>query len=874
MRPLRLELSAFGPYAGTEILDFSDLGAARLFLICGPTGAGKSTILDAMCFALYGETSGGSRQAKTLRSGYAAPDVLTRVVFDFALGEKKYRATRIPEQMRKSKRGDGEVFQKTEASLCELNEDGSEGRLIAAKNVKEEAEKLLGVGLSQFRQIILIPQGDFRKLLLAESKERQEIMQQLFHTERYGRLVRVLSERARAANAAFQEAETQIHAKLELAGAEDETALAAQKEETEKRLAAASDAAEAAAAEQARVRKEYDAAKTLADAYGRLAAAEQAAAKLAVQKDAAQKAETEADRIAAAARMKDAFEHLEQISADGRRRAGEQKAAEMKAAALSAEFLKAKETARVLAESAPVYKEKETEKLRLLQMKEPAARVRAAEKAAAEAEAAAKKADAAAEKAVAALVSEENAMKEAKIASERVELLFLQGQAAVLARGLKDGEPCPVCGSLTHPAAAHSDIIPEEAEVETKKKEALRAEKDAEAARARAEAARRDAEKAARDLAAARASLAALYEQVPAEYRDGNAIEARAAALAGEIADYEAKSKKAAESTATLEKNAALAQKEADTLLETVKKLREDYVSGKEILETRVREESFKSIDEFRTYFARIPEEKTLRQRITAYHAAVRAEADKIAAETKVIAGREKPDMAKWEAARKAADAARDTAAKEAATAAAQLDFLTKTADAVKKMKAEQEKNEAAHRLAGGLFETFSGKTTGVDLERFVLGALLDDVTRAANERLRVMSGSRYELHRQIGRDDGRKPSGLDIEVFDSYTGLSRPANTLSGGETFLASLSLALGLADIVQEYAGGIRLGAMFIDEGFGSLDSETLDLALKTLMSLEHTDRLVGIISHVEELEERIPVKLCVRKTESGSHVKFEI
>ncbi len=874
MRPLRLEMSAFGPYAGTEMLDFSDLGAARLFLICGPTGAGKSTILDAMCFALYGETSGGSRQAKTLRSGYAAPDVLTRVVFDFALGEKKYRVMRIPEQMRKSKRGEGEVRQNTEASLCELNEDGSEGRLIAAKNVKEAAEKLLGVGLDQFRQIILIPQGDFRKLLLAGSEDRQKIMQQLFHTHRYGVLVRLLGDRARALEAAYRDFESQIKAKWELCGAEDEAALTVQKAETEKRLAAASDAAKEAAAEQARVRRDYDAAKTLADAYGRLAAAEQAAAKLAAQKESAQKAETEADRIAAAARMKDAAEHLDKISADGKRRAEEQKAAEMKAKALAAEFLKTKETARELAEFASLYKEKETEKLRLLQMKEPAARVRAAEKAAKDAEAAAKKAEKTAQEAAVALVSEESAMKEAKIAAERVELLFLQGQAAVLARGLKDGKPCPVCGSLTHPAAAHSDIIPEEAEVETKKKEALRAEKSAEAARARAEAARRDAEKAARDFAAAKASLDALCEQVPAEYRDGNAIEARAAVLAGEIADYEAKSKKAAESTAKLEKNAALAQKEADTLSETVKKLREDYVSGKEILETRAREESFKSIDEFRKYFVRIPKEKTLRQQITAYYAAVRAEADKIAAETKIIDGHEKPDMAKREAALRAADTARDTAAKEAAAAAARLEILAKTEADVAAMRVAQQKDDAAHRLAGGLFQTFSGKTTGIDLERFVLGALLDDVTRAANERLRMMSGGRYALHRQIGRDDGRKNAGLDIEVFDSYTGHARPANTLSGGETFLASLSLALGLADIVQEYAGGIRLGAMFIDEGFGSLDSETLDLALKTLMSLEHTDRLVGIISHVEELEERIPVKLCVRKTDSGSHLKFEM
>ena len=177
--------------------------------------------------------------------------------------------------------------------------------------------------------------------------------------------------------------------------------------------------------------------------------------------------------------------------------------------------------------------------------------------------------------------------------------------------------------------------------------------------------------------------------------------------------------------------------------------------------------------------------------------------------------------------------------------------------------------------MVGGLYDVIRGQETGINLERFVLGALLDDVTRKANIRLSVMSGGRYQLQRALGeRADARKKAGLDLEVMDSYTGKARPASTLSGGETFLASLSLALGLADVVQEYAGGVRLDSMFIDEGFGSLDQETLDLALKTLAGLQGQNRLIGIISHLSELEERITTRLRVDRTKKGSVAVFEV
>lgn len=215
-------------------------------------------------------------------------------------------------------------------------------------------------------------------------------------------------------------------------------------------------------------------------------------------------------------------------------------------------------------------------------------------------------------------------------------------------------------------------------------------------------------------------------------------------------------------------------------------------------------------------------------------------------------------------------DAAAAKAAKEA-----EWKQQKETEKKLEELAKKQVEIDKKYKLVSRLWDAARGKDTGINLERFVLGALLDAVTEKANLRLMEMSSHRYELLRKRGeRDDGRKTAGLDLEVFDGNTGRARPAATLSGGETFLASLSLALGLADVVQEYAGGIHLDAMFIDEGFGSLDSESLDLAMKTLQQLKGQDRLVGLISHVGGLEERIPAKLRVRKTKTGSTAAFEI
>ena len=284
MRPIRLEMSAFGPYAGRTVLDFSRLGASRLFLICGPTGAGKSTVLDAMCYALYGKTSGGERDGRSLRSDYAGPETLTEVTFDFSIGEKTYRIYRCPEQLRQGKRkSDKLVQQKMESALYELC-DGAPPRLIAAKETERRAAELLGVGLDQFRQIILLPQGEFRRLLLADSRERQGIMQQLFHTEIYAKLEQDIAARAKEYEKAHAEAETKLRTRLTACGAASVEALAEMTAAAEKDAAAAQARYKEAETAEKAFRREYTAAQTLAGAWARLEAAEAAGRALAAKK--------------------------------------------------------------------------------------------------------------------------------------------------------------------------------------------------------------------------------------------------------------------------------------------------------------------------------------------------------------------------------------------------------------------------------------------------------------------------------------------------------------------------------------------------------------------------------------------------------------
>lgn len=879
MRPERLRLSAFGPYAGQEDLDFSALGNHTLFLICGPTGAGKSTILDAMCYALYGKTSGAVRSGEDLRSNYVGYDRKTYVEFDFAIGDRHYRIYRSPTQLLERQKGDRSkpVEHKGKADFYEIDEEGREKAHITSKGVDSAVEKLLGVGLEQFRQIILLPQGDFRKLLLADSSDRQKIMEQLFQTGIYLAFEKKLQEETQKLKTEYSRGELQRTTLLETCRSESEEELEKQAETNEKILKEKETEFMQADKEQQVFLRAYDEANMLHGAFLRLETAETALKRMEEKRKEKEELRGHIKMIRAAQSV--TKEWSEAVNAKKQQRT----AAETleKAAA----DLPVKEKAKAEAEQAlalfekekPKQKERIEMKGKLEQYRNPSRSYGTAKR---EAERLA--GIYAVKQKEAERLREQVSAAEKKAAEDKKNWLcrnriFMEGQAFVLAEKLTDGQPCPVCGSLSHPApaAAGEDRITEK---DVKDAEwQMHLSDDAE------KKIRREAEAyQAKELAAAKESadkamtvLSELEKNLPAAYRDSLALEKEIKDLETRISSFE----KSLEQAEEKRKNAETIYQALKEQKELLEKQAGEFLKVSEeknrILKIKVAEAGFTDWFECSRYMKEVPQLEAYENDLKIYDQSVHVEEEKIKGEKEKTAGKTKPDMNDWNEKRLKLLESMKRFVAEKAEKETELKKQKETLKKLWQLKETQKEISERYSLVAHLWEIAQGKETGINLERFVLGALLDAVTEKANLRLMEMSGNRYELLRKRGeRSDGRKKAGLDLEVFDGNTGRARPAATLSGGETFLASLSLALGLADVVQEYAGRVHLDAMFIDEGFGSLDSESLDLAMKTLQELKGQNRLIGLISHVGGLEERIPAKLRVTKTQTGSTAAFEM
>ena len=975
MKPLYLEMNAFGPYAGRQVIDFRRLEDHKLFLIYGPTGAGKTTVLDAMCYALYGETSGNRRSGAHMRSEYASPEEETYVVFAFAIGPARYCVERRPEQQIAKKRGTGLKKSASSAALYAVDERGEKTAVIATKKVGEEVERLLGFKAEQFRQVVLLPQGDFRRLLLASSADRQQIMQTLFHTQRYARLQELAKEKYDDILSQYDLRKERIAQLLQSLGAGDAAALTAMEQAADEEQRLRQGELDAAIADRNVYQKTVQDAQVLYSHWQNLKESRRLREQLRQQETAMAEKQAYIDVLRRAQLLAEPCRQLDEIQAQGV--AAGQKAGEaavqaeravqrLQAVRKEAEVLQAQGTAhdadarqlvllQNMAEKAEQYGELCRRARKLADQSRHADEILAAlqqEREALQARIDAGRAEVANQPELAAAweqakgqaaaweerlsreasieaLSEEIAQRDtacraaedtcrraaagaaqAQLDYEGVQALFLQGQAALLAKELKAGEPCPVCGATEHPMpaplAAH---MPRKEDVEARKRQvqqrdeerrqaelmlqrvqaefqslkrqrddlraqypfectsaqwrvrldaqkqkvSLLGEQAARAERTRAavtqwelkqkegiqkeEQARQQAE-AAR-LAAAQSQLAKKQAEadVPAEYRDAAVLRRHMADLSQRVKAYEEQAERSRKAVVDAEKEAARWTEQERLLQEQVTALRKQYKEYAAELKERVRQagiESLQQCRELQPFVGSIDREQQ-------------------AVDEKLC----------------------QRLSESCAAAAIRRQELCRGREQIAAWQGEQAELSARYEAVGSIYELISGQHTGVNFERYVLGALLDEVLSAANARLDLMSRRRYELQRSRSWDDKRvRRIGLDIEVFDNYTGYARPANTLSGGETFLASLALALGLADVVQAYSGGIHLDTIFIDEGFGTLDGETLDFALKALMELKQGGRLVGIISHVPELKERIDARLAVHKTDRGSTADFEL
>ncbi len=864
-------MRAFGPYAGETVIDFEKLQGRHLFLICGPTGAGKTTILDAMCYALYGKTS-GDRTGEKMRSDYADSSERTEVIFDFMLGDKTYRATRSPAQMVDKKRGSGQTLAAMQASLSEL-EDGKEINTLRT-GIEEAAGKLIGLNADQFCQVILLPQGDFRKLLVAKADEREAILKQLFKTQRFSEFKDRLKDRLDAKVREKMEKQTREDQILSTAGAADEKQLASIVEEAEKSLQEAVETTRKQEKESNEFREVYQKETALMGHFTELDKALKQDAALKNEEGRMKEMEASLSLIRSARELAPYFDQLDGITREGR-----QEAQKLKTAKADMEtYARLNETLEKRIQELDAMKEKrEEERKTALKMQDlvPKAKLYgAAVQALKNAQNALSRAEEETKRLQASAEAARKARDAQKEKADAVRKSYIDGQAFLLAEGLEDGVPCPVCGAIHHPAPARGgDHVAKAEDVERAQKEYERAS----AAYDRANDAKEKHStgayaKAVSDHAKADAQMKTL-EEIPEAYRDPKYLEAESTRLLTDIRKWEQDKETAAaqlrKAGADLSASQAACRNAEERREELVKKYRET----ESVLKEASDKAGFQSLDECKEWYKKKDTEESVRKTLEQYRADRKSTEERIKAEEQETAGKERPDMLALNEKSKALQDQLKKASERAAALKERTETLQKAVSDARAIEKELEDLRKEEGLIRGLYDLTSGKKTRITLERYVLGTLLDDVANAANLRLLSMSRRRYSLHRMTD-ESGLGKGGLSLEVSDSFTGRSRPANTLSGGETFLASLSLALGLADVVQSRQGGVRLDTMFIDEGFGTLDPDSLNSAMNTLIDLQNTGRMVGIISHVPELEERIDARLRVTPAEKGSKAEFEI
>jgi exonuclease SbcC len=905
VKPVTLSLEAFGPFVRRQELDFAALGAGELFLVHGPTGAGKTTLFDAMVFALYGVVP-GTRPEDRLRADRAPEDQPARVSFRFRLGALTYRAERTAAWDRKKKRGSGTTREAQTASL--VREDAGGDTVLASKptEVNARVEALLGMAAAQFTQVALLPQGEFKRLLVADAKEREALLQRLFGTEAWAAVEKALVDRKIGLERRARDLATRTAEVLEGRAPEE---LASARTAAEATLAATRDAAEARRTDAARATEAFNASSSLE---ARFAALEKARGDLATHEAGAQGLAGDERRLARSAdaeRVRGRIEAARRAAAERAEREQAVRRAEAAlAAARTARDAAAKELARArgpggradldAAEATLARLGGELVRLRPLAATDGAraeavARLDAALKVARERDAAladAERLGGELARADAKVGDAKGAAEAARAEAARLVAAREHGLTGWLAsKRLAPGKPCPVCGSLDHPSPARSgERAPEREEIDAAEKGARKLDAvaaDAAAARAKVEqavasarergaaAAEREprpvtALEAEREAAgkARQESTAALREATALEQEQGRATQAVASARRAVDARIEAAQRADAETEGALR----AAEGAVAGAAEELRKAGAAAEGAAAELAQASAGAGFGSAAECEAALLSPGDRNVLEGSIAARKEAAGAAARQVATLAAEVAGKDRPDVAlargaAAEAARRATEAAEAKAHAEAALAR-----LVETEARLGRLAADVAAVEEELAVVGRVAELARGRNPlGMSLQRFVLAARLEEVAEAASRRLHAMSEGRFRLRHDVALERQGSAAGLGLVVEDAWTGVTdRPVAALSGGESFLASLSLALGLSDVVLRRSGGRRLDALFVDEGFGTLDEETLDHAIRVLEGLGGEGRVVGVISHVAELRRRIPSRIEVRRDPGGS------
>lgn len=1011
MRPIQLTIQGFGPFATRQVVDFTELGHAPLFLINGPTGAGKSSILDAICYALYGETTGSERTGDQMRCDYADPELLTEIEFRFELNGRQFVVTRSPDQDVPKKRGEGTTKKAHSATLCELI-DGEEKLIANRPNpVAKAMVELIGLDVKQFRQVMVIPQGKFRELLIANSKDREQIFGQLFQTHIYTQIEKALFERAAGIRKEKDEFDNQIKGALDVVSVSSEEELQAEKNTLSPLLSEAEHHYQAQLKLRDDLKQQHSVAlelqnkfaeKSQLDAQLQVQVAKQTEidqlrqqrlqAQQASRLDlpynewiTAQKQSAEAQTALTAkteqlskaqSRLSQAQEQhqlsvsryaqtealsaqLHQLEITGKKFAAlDEQAKQLKSAG---DTLKTTTLALQQAEQQTQQLESQIQLKRaeretalqqvatlegkrqsLLSVNDQIERRLRQQKLTEQLNVKTQQLKQASD----IYQQAQQQTLAAKQQADKLEYVWHTNQAAELARLLQPGDACPVCGSDAHPQLAQflGDVVTKEQVQSAREQQQLAGHAEIERYKAQ-QVLESDCQHLQQDLQQLTAeieqkSLPQLDELQRQQHTLNDEITRLSAINPAQI-EQQLGALEAQSQQAKLELESRLAAKQASDKAVTeaqtrvddlqqditsefshVDQVRQKYsevqkqikvltdaelqaraalteaqnqlssaqaslTSAKELLDSWYKEQARTEqqwqhavaethFADSAAYLAARLDDKALSvidEQIRRYDEELATLRGKLESVIQILADKQQPQPELSEKALAEQQQVVTDSFNRLAELRSRMDSLKQVEQKLAKLYEKNAQLEKEYQVYGTLSDIANGRTGAkVSLHRFVLGVLLDDVLIQASQRLQKMSKGRYLLKRKEERAKGNAGSGLDLMVEDGYTSKARDVATLSGGESFMAALSLALGLSDVVQSYSGGIRLDTLFIDEGFGSLDPESLDLAIQTLIDLQQGGRTIGIISHVTELKEQIALRLDVETEGRGSKIRL--
>ena len=883
MRPVSVRFRCFGPYMAEQFIDFTQLQKQGLFLICGETGAGKTAILDAICYALYGRSSGGLRgDLSVMRCKLAGKEDETLTEFVFDSNGRRYKFVRTLKYGRKKLNDTHNCLVQEGEVYVPIFENPK------ATNVNQKAQELIGLTYDQFRQVIILPQGQFEKLLVSDSAEKEKILVSLFHADRWQRIAEELYRRVALRDTALKEEKLTISAKLREYGCEtisqleEKTRLHSQ---TLDQLREDTAAAEKAVADR---RAESDRAILEDRAFGELE--KQKNRLLALEADASRYEQEEiwlqnADR---AESIRPQFTAYREARAGKLRAEGLLEAALQTQAEAEKDLALAEQTWQTHEDARPDW-EAGKQRLTLLEnARDLYASLARKETLLREAEAALSAARSEQEKARKEFALRDEAWRQANVAQKQAieayqltQAAYLQGIGGALARKLAAGEPCPVCGSREHPAPARpAEDHVSEAQLE-EKNAAMNEANDAVTAALRrrtlAEQAKNEADavftEAARAEALSRADRDSALSRRLSGIETEAALEQACTRLREKLADFDREEITLRRALRDAQERATSARGKAASAHTELGSAQLRYASQTALWQADLAASGLENEENFLSA-ALEPEEKQRRRMALAQYRADLAQARKQAQEGEsALSGRTAPDMEAVKTALLQAET--EYKSLSAKLILAEKEQKTMLSDGKDLRKREEKYGSQRQQVDADLdFANRLRGRSGVSLQRYVLGVMLTSVTTEANRLLANVCGGRYRLYRTDEISGSSHKGGLELEVFDSQNDQRRSVTTLSGGEKFLVALSLAIGLSTVVQAQGGGIRLEAMFIDEGFGSLDREAVNDALEVLQGIQRSAGIVGIISHVEALAEVIPTRLEITKGKQGSTCRIRV